>query len=210
VVLVTVAPVDADRISATLKEAVSRSIRDTSATRSRAWRRRRVFSALPCGELGKDERMAVVARLRTFVDISDEDDDGPDARRMSVTARHEAVLTDGRRVLLLDDRGWSEQLGAWGVEPSEQERELVQLPGVWVTETVEDMERTARDVVGPDEPFEGHTKADMEADHWDSLARVLQQEGVEVEAAQLRGLPHDVELSDRVLARIGRGRADTG
>ena len=70
------------------------------------------------------------------------------------------------------------------------------------------MERTARDVVGPDEPFEGRTQADMEASHWDSLARVLQQERVEVEAAELRGLPHDVELSDRVLARIG-GRRDT-
>lgn len=43
----------------------------------------------------------------------------------------------------------------------------------------------------------------MEADHWDALARVLQREGVEVEAAELRGLPHDVEFSDRVLARAG-------
>ena len=29
-------------------------------------------------------------------------------------------------------------------------------------------------------------------------------------AAELKVLPHDVELSDRVLARVGRGRADTG
>jgi hypothetical protein len=148
--------------------------------------------------------MAAVARLLTFVDIADDDDDGPEARRMSVSARHEAVLVDGHRVVLLDDRGWSAELAvAWYDEPSRQERGLVELPGIWAYETVEEMERTARDVVGPDEPFEGHTRADMEASHWDSLARVLKQEGVEVEAAELRALRHDVELSDRVLARIG-------
>ena len=94
-------------------------------------------------------------------------------------------------------------------EPSEEARALVELPSVWAYETVEDMERTARDVVGPDEPFGGRTRADMGASHWDSLARVVQRQGVDVEAAELRALPHDVELSDRVLARIGRGGTGT-
>jgi hypothetical protein len=156
------------------------------------------------------ERMAVVARLLTFVDINDQDDHGPDARRMSVSARHEAVLGDGRRVVLLADRGWSGEIGvAWHREPSEQDRRDFELPGIWASETVEGMKREARFVVGPDEPFEGCTQADMEADHWDALARILQQHGVAVEAAELKVLPHDVELSDRVLARIGRGRATT-
>jgi hypothetical protein len=155
--------------------------------------------------------MAVIARLLTFVDINDDDDDGADERRMSVTARHEAVLTDGRRVVLLNGRGWSEETRSvlWSEEPSEQDRLRYESSGIWADETVGEMERTARAVVGPDEPFEGRTQADMEADHWDSLARVLQQQGVEVEAAELKVLPHDVELSDRVLARVGRGRADT-
>jgi hypothetical protein len=153
--------------------------------------------------------MAAVVRLLTFVDLADDDDDAPDARRMSVSVRHEAVLADRRRVVLLDNRGWSEQLAvAWVDEPSRQQRGLVELPGIWAYETVEKVERTAGDVVGPDEPFEGRTRADMEASHWDSLARVLQQEGVEVEAAELRALPHHVELSDRLLARIG-ARPDT-
>ena len=152
--------------------------------------------------------MTSVVRLLTFVQIADEDDDGPDARRMSVSARHEAVLADGRRVVLLDDRGWSGQLGVfWFDEPSRRKRGLVEPTGIWAYETVQEMERTARDVVGPDEPFESHTQADMEASHWESLARVLQREGVEVDAAELRGLPHDVELSDRVLARLGGGPA---
>jgi hypothetical protein len=125
--------------------------------------------------------MVVVARLLTFVDLNDEDDDGPDARRMSVTARHEAVLADGRRVVLLNDRGWGGQLGVvWDHEPSEQDRLRYESSSIWASETVEEMEREARSVVGPDEPFEGRTPADMEADHRDSLARALQQQGVEV------------------------------
>jgi hypothetical protein len=148
--------------------------------------------------------MAAVACLLTFVDIADDDDAAPDARRMSVSARHEVVLADGRRVVLLDDRGWSEQFAvAWYHEPSPWERRLVELPDIWAYKKVEEMERTARDVVGPDEPFEGRTRAEMEASHWDSLARVLQQRGIEVGAAELRALRHHVELSDRVLARIG-------
>jgi hypothetical protein len=155
--------------------------------------------------------MAAVARLLTFVDIADEDDDGPGARRMSVSARHEAVLADGRRVVLLEDRGWSEELRVLlGDEPSEQARGFVEPSSIWAYETVEEMERTARIVVGPDEPFEGRTQAEMEASHWDSLARVLQQQGIEVQAAELRALPHDVELSHRVLARVGVPRRDIG
>jgi len=50
-----------------------------------------------------------VTRLVTFVDV---DDNVADARQMSVSARHEAVLVNGRRVLLLDDRGWSSSLSA--------------------------------------------------------------------------------------------------
>ena len=127
-----------------------------------------------------------------------------------MSARHEAVLADGRRVVLLDDRGWSGELFrvVRGGEPSRQERGLIGLPGVWASETAEEIERTARVVVGPDEPFEGRTQAEMEASHWDSLARVLQQQGVAVQGAELRALPHDVELSDRVLARLGSRRHD--
>jgi hypothetical protein len=139
--------------------------------------------------------VAAVVRVLTFVDILDEGDGGPDARRMSVSARHEAVLADGRRVVLLDDRGWTEELrGGEG--------------GIWAHEAAEEIERTARVVVGPDEAFEGRTQAEMESSHWESLAQVLRQEGIEIHAAELGALPHDVELSDRVLARLRkRGRA---
>ena len=81
-------------------------------------------------------------------------------------------------------------------------------PGIWASETVEETQRTARFVVGPDEPFEGRSRADMEAGHWDKLARTLRQHRVEISAAELKTLRHDVELSDRVLARIGRSHRE--
>jgi hypothetical protein len=137
--------------------------------------------------------MSSVVRLLTFVDISDRDDPGPDARSFSVSARHEAVLDDGRSVVLLDDRGWFSRFSA--DKP------------IWPTVTVEHMERTARQVVGPDEPFEGWTYAEMEKWHWDSLAGVLRQAGIKIDGTELSQLRHDVELSDRVLARIGGAEA---
>jgi hypothetical protein len=59
------------------------------------------------------------------------------------------VLVGGRRVLLLDDRRWSES------GP----------PNIWALTSVEDIVGTARMVVGPDEPFGGRSHEDMEADH---------------------------------------------
>jgi hypothetical protein len=152
--------------------------------------------------------MAGVTRLLTFVDVDDADD-GPNARRMSVTARQEAVLGDGRRVVVLDDRGWSEELGAvWtdDAPPPQGWREA--LPSIWAFETVEQLERTARDVVGPDEPVTGSTHAEMEASHWEALAGILHGQGVEVEATELKELPHDVELSPRLRARVSRAPGD--
>jgi hypothetical protein len=39
----------------------------------------------------------------------------------------------------------------------------------------------------------------MEALHWEALARILREQGVAADVAKLRALPHDVELSDRLL-----------
>ena len=105
---------------------------------------------------------------------------------MSISARHEAVLADGRRLLLLDDRGWS----ASGP------------PDIWALTSVEDIVNTARVVVGPDEASDGRTDEHMEADHWDHLVEVLHQHGIAVNAVQLHGRPHDVVLSRRLLARV--------
>ena len=150
--------------------------------------------------------MAAVTRLVTLVDVQD---DVADPRQMSVSALHEAVLEDGRRVLLLDDRGWTSAAltYSWGEVPDGESRRD-QLD-TWAVTSVEDIEETARVVVGPDEPAEGRSQADAEADHWAHLADVLRQQGVVVDALELKQLPHDVVLSERLLARIGRGRGGT-
>jgi len=59
-------------------------------------------------------------------------------------------------------------------------------------------------VVGPDEPYDGLSQEDAEQGHWAYLSDVLRQHGVVVDAPDLRRLPHDVVLSERLLARLGR------
>ena len=146
--------------------------------------------------------MAAVTRLVTLVDVRD---DVADPRQMSVSALHEAVLEDGRRVLLLDDRGWTSAAltASWGEVPDGESRRD-QLD-TWALTSLEEIKETARVVVGPDEPAEGRSQADAEADHWAHLADVLRQQGVVVDALELKQLPHDVVLSERLLARIGGG-----
>jgi hypothetical protein len=64
-----------------------------------------------CKSVCEHHRVTAVARLVTRVDT---DDDGSDPRRMSVSARLDAELADGRSVVLLNDRGWSGTAGwAW-------------------------------------------------------------------------------------------------
>ena len=147
--------------------------------------------------------MSTVTRLLTFVDLAE---GVGDTRQMNVSARHEAVLLDGRRVLLLDDRGWSSSaLTAFQAgDASDRDPTREQQPDIWAMTSVEDIEQTARMVVGPDEPTDGFSPEDAEQGHWAYLSDVLRQHGVVVDALDLRRLPHDVVLSERLLARVGR------
>ena len=80
--------------------------RDRSAQRCRTPRPSFNGTSSSTGWSCNDEHVTPVTRLVIFVDVDvDVDVDVP--RRMSVSARHEAVLVGGGRVLLLDDRGWS-------------------------------------------------------------------------------------------------------
>ncbi len=118
-------------------------------------------------------------RLVTYVDVDDTQGDG----RVSVHARHELEVSRERGVLLLDDRGWGSNAR-------------------WTDTTVPDVEFQARTVVGPDEPFDTHTREQMAADHWRDLANVAQSHGVVISPSDLRALPHDVVLSERLLSRL--------
>jgi NAD-dependent oxidoreductase involved in siderophore biosynthesis len=126
--------------------------------------------------------MVTITRLETFVDL-----DGADNRHLSVSARLDAVLTDGGSLPLLTDRGWSSSGPAT----------------IWSTTSPEEIEATARTVVGPDEPPEGRSHADAEADHWAHLTEVLRRLGVTTTPSALRALPHTVVLSNRLRTRLG-------
>ena len=92
-----------------------------------------------------------------------------------------AVLADGRRVRLHAERGFS--LGA-GVDP-------------WQFVTRESVEASILTSVLPDEPEQTGD------DHpWEWLAELLRDQGVAATPEQLRTLPYDVELSDRLRARL--------
>jgi hypothetical protein len=138
------------------------------------------------GPLSPDDRGWTAAPLDAGDDV--------DHRSISVSARLDAVLEDGRRLLLLDDRGWTEALRGAGAD---------RIDDLWAVTSERDIVETARVVVGPDEAFGARSRDDMESDHWNALAETLRVHGVVVDAGELRQLPHDVVLSDRLRARLG-------
>ena len=133
--------------------------------------------------------MPDVVRLETVADLQR----AVSGRDMSVSARLEAVLGDGRRVVLLDGRGWSGSLR--GPEADDMD--------VWATTSEAEIASTAGFVVGPDEPYGGRSQSDMEAGHWATLAETLRAQGVDASPDDLRQLPHKVVLTERLRARLG-------
>jgi hypothetical protein len=142
--------------------------------------------------------MTGVARLVTFVDLGRHT---AEAAHASVSARHEAVLTDGRRVVIFDDRGWS-----WSVHHGGGGEGDIWLDP-WTSTSLEDLEFTARVVVGPDEPVHGLSQNEATTVHWSYVAGLLQEQGISVTPDVLVELPHDVVVSDVLRAHIGRGGA---
>lgn len=129
------------------------------------------------------------ARLVTSVDVDVDDQQSND--HVSISTRHELELADGRRILLLDDRGWGSS-------------------APWTMMSATAVADTSRVVVGPDEPFDDLTEDAVAADHWRALAETAERQGAAVDAAELRQLRHDVVLSERVLARLARGQEAPG
>ena len=135
--------------------------------------------------------MAAITRLITYTDLNDWP--GQPAGQVSFSAVLKAELADGRQMVLLDDRGWSESVFfAGGGRPSDQ----------WSHVTREDIEENARTVVGPDEPVNGESHEEAARMHWSFLAAALQASGVVASADDLESLPHVVVLSDRLLQRL--------
>lgn len=145
--------------------------------------------------------MVSVERLETFAEADDQP--GAKLNEMSVKLRHDAVLTDGRRVLLLDDRGWSSTMGAY----AEREEDLPDPStlDIWASTTAEEIEYDSKITVGPDEEYEEYTQDQMDEFHWAALAQTLYDAGVTITPEKLSQLPHDVVLSDTIRTRLGQG-----
>lgn len=125
--------------------------------------------------------MAIATRLISYAEV---DTQPSHPEQVSIAVRHELELADGCRVLLLNDRGWGST-------------------GTWAELSLKEIQENARTVVGPDWPPEGLSHEYMAQSHWAYIQRIAQQQGVFVDADELRQLPHDVVPSDRLLAKIG-------
>jgi hypothetical protein len=126
-------------------------------------------------------RMVNVERLVTVVELDDRDQGGH-----SAWAHLYVVLSDGERLLLLDDRGWS--TGAASIGQLGRRH----------------IEHTARMVVDPDGPCRGGTDDQMEAWYWEWMERKVLDAGFAAEAAELKALPHDVEIGQRLRQHLAQ------
>jgi hypothetical protein len=96
-----------------------------------------------------------------------------------------AVLADGRRITLHDDRGFSCRASSGDT---------------WVNLTLESLEADVRTTVLPDDD-------DSDEDHpWEWLAELLAAHGIVVPPDQLELVPYVVEFSDRLRTRLDTTR----
>ena len=105
----------------------------------------------------------------------------------SFKVREFALLSDGREVTLLDDRGWTTTEPLGGTEQNPQAR----MP---VAHVVGNLSMA----VLPDDAEETG-----EEHEWQRFAERLGNAGVAVTPDKLRALPYHIRLSDRLRSRLG-------
>ena len=105
-----------------------------------------------------------------------------EARSQSFSVSEFVTLEDGRRVLLNEDRGFTIGLGSARESSADLRRGL----------TIEVLTRQALNVVRPDDD-------DAPEDHpWTWLADLARARGLNVSADDLRSLPYEVILTEKV------------
>ena len=122
---------------------------------------------------------SVVLALGAWCDLYSPGEDLGGGAATSFKVREFALLSDGREVTLLDDRGWTTSA------------RLDQIP---ITQLVRDVYNT----VLPDDAEETG-----EEHEWQRFERRLREAGVAVSLDELRALPYSVTLSDRLRSRLG-------
>lgn len=113
--------------------------------------------------------------------ICDLEQTSADRRTVSFSVSEYALLDDGRRVTIRDGLGFTYGWGP-GVETTSP---------AWAADTLESITQDVLNIVLPD-PEDGE-------DHpWAWLAELARERGIDVTADDLRGLPYEVHLTDRV------------
>ena len=123
-----------------------------------------------------------VQSLGAWCDLDSSDEYTGSSGGTSFKVREFALLSDGREVTLLDDRGWTTSWTLGGT-PGEQRAQL----------SVAQVERNIYNVVLPD-----NAEETGEEHEWQLFAQRLREAGVAVTADELRGVPYRVILSDRL------------
>jgi hypothetical protein len=109
-----------------------------------------------------------------------------DPRQNSFDVRECARLDNGDLVILHAERGYCGRSSSGSI---------------WAGETVETITRNVLTTVLPDD-----AKADTEDEHpWEWLAELARAQGIDVTGVQLRQVPYEVVLTERVLRQLRDG-----
>jgi hypothetical protein len=107
-----------------------------------------------------------------------------DERQNSFAVSEFALLDNGERVILHAERGFTGRASSGSI---------------WEYETVETITHNVLNTVLPDDD-------DTDDDHpWEWLAELAQAQGIDVTAGDLRQVPYEVVLTERVIQRLSAG-----
>ncbi len=138
---------------------------------------------------------AHVIALGAWCDLVPPEEDHSSPGGASFRVSEFAVLADGRRLTLHNERGFTSWLRTSGQR---------QLMDPWMHLSRESVEADVRSVVLPDDDF-------PEDEHpYEWLRELLLPHGIEMAVEQLRSLPYTVEFSDRLERRFRKGRPPEG
>jgi hypothetical protein len=109
-----------------------------------------------------------------------------DERQHDLSVSEFALLDTGERVILHAERGYTSRVSSGSI---------------WAHETVENITHNVLNVVLPDDD-------DTEDQHpWEWLARLARAQGLDVTPDELRQIPYEVVLTERVMGLLGNGAA---
>lgn len=128
-----------------------------------------------------------VVGLGAWCDLHSREEDAAAGTGTSFVVREFALLSDGREIALLDDRGWTTSAPLGGTVSGPEARMLVS-----------QVVRNIYNVVLPDDAEETG-----EEHEWQRFTQRLGEAGIAVTSDELRALPYHVTLSARLRSHLG-------